>query len=85
MKTVRFTKSAHADFEYWKKENPKLHTKIIELLKAIQKDPFKGIGKPEALKHSLKGNWSRRINREHRLVYKIDKKTIWVVSCRYHY
>ena len=63
----------------------KLLKKIFELLNDIQNDPFKGIGKPEALKGDLKGYWSRRINDEHRLVYTITNEHIIVISCRSHY
>ncbi|QQR54485.1 Txe/YoeB family addiction module toxin [Candidatus Peregrinibacteria bacterium] len=85
MKKVQFTKSAYTDFEYWKAKDPKVHSKIIHLLKDIQVSPFVGLGKPEALKYSLKDCWSRRINREHRLVYKVSGQLISVISCHYHY
>lgn len=63
----------------------KLLKKIFELFEAIQREPFQGIGKPEALKGDLKGYWSRRINDEHRLVYTITNEYIIVISCRSHY
>ena len=63
----------------------KLLKKIFELMNNIQQTPFEGIGKPEALKGDLKGFWSRRINEEHRLVYKITNEYIIVISCRSHY
>lgn len=85
MRKIQFTKSAYADFEYWRDKDPKIYSKIIRLLQDIQVSHFEGIGKPEALKYSLKGFWSRRINREHRLVYKVGKEIISVISCRYHY
>ena len=85
MKKIQFTKSAYADFEYWKKKDPKVYAKIIRLLKDIQATPFEGTGKPEALKYSLKGCWFRRITREKRFVYKVSKKFIYIISCRYHY
>lgn len=85
MRKIQFTKSAYADFEYWRTKDPKIHSKIIRLLQYIQMSPFEGIGKPEALKYSLKGSWSRRINREHRLVYRVSKELISIISCRYHY
>jgi len=59
--------------------------KINELIKDIQKNPFEGKGKPEPLKYDLKGFWSRRIDREHRLVYRFENKEILIYSCRYHY
>ena len=67
---IQFTKQADADLEYFKKSgNVQAVKKIKELLKAIVEDPYSGIGQPEQLKHDLSGVWSRRINREHRLVY----------------
>ncbi len=59
--------------------------KIIKLVKEVQRDPFQGIGKPEKLKHDLSGCWSRRINREHRLVYQVLEDRIRIIACRYHY
>lgn len=64
--------------------------KINDLIRSIQLDPFKGLGKPEQLKHGLKGYWSRRIDQEHRLVYKVvgkkgvDQKCV-ILQCRFHY
>ena len=57
----------------------------MALLEDVMEHPSTGIGKPEALKHELSGCYSRRINKEHRLVYKLEKSTIVVLSCRYHY
>ncbi|HEY9533813.1 MAG TPA: Txe/YoeB family addiction module toxin [Mucilaginibacter sp.] len=59
--------------------------KINSLLKEIERQPFEGSGKPEALRHNLAGWWSRRINLEHRIVYKIDTDAIVILQCRYHY
>ena len=59
--------------------------KINELIKAIKTNPFDGIGKPEPLKYDFAGFWSRRIDREHRLVYQIQDKNLLIYSCRYHY
>jgi toxin YoeB len=59
--------------------------RIINLIKDVQRDPFKGIGKPEPLKHELKGCWSRRIDQEHRLVYQVAEEKIRILACRYHY
>lgn len=55
------------------------------MIKESVKTPFDGTGKPEALKENLQGFWSRRINLEHRLVYKVDDKAIYIIQCRYHY
>ncbi|AYL97292.1 Txe/YoeB family addiction module toxin [Mucilaginibacter celer] len=83
---VRFTKQADADLEYFKKSgNVQAIKKIKELLKAIVDDPYSGIGQPEQLKHNLSGAWSRRINREHRLVYEIEDDTVFILSLKGHY
>jgi len=85
-----FTEDAWADFEYWLDYDKVMAEKIRSLLKDISRNPIKGIGKPEPLKYDLKGYWSRRINPEHRLIYKItgkkgeDEKCL-VIMCRYHY
>ena len=87
---VRFTSQAWTEFEYWLDNDPDMAERIRELIQAVRRDPFKGIGKPEPLKYSLKGFWSRRISAEHRLVYTvrgekgIDQR-IEIVQCRYHY
>ena len=84
---MRITFSSHAweDYTTWLKEDRKMLVKINQLIKDIQRTPFEGIGKPEALKYDLSGYWSRRIDREHRLVYKVDKDTVIIISCKYHY
>jgi toxin YoeB len=69
---IIFTKNAWEDYLSWQKEDKKILRKINELIKAIQRTPFEGIGKPEPLKYDLTGLWSRRIDREHRLVYKVE-------------
>ncbi|MBU6324658.1 MAG: Txe/YoeB family addiction module toxin [Bacteroidetes bacterium] len=87
---IEFTITAWDDFCFWMEQDEEMLRKIKELLKAIRRDPFKGLGKPEPLKFSLHGCWSRRITGEHRLVYKIsgtkgiDQKCT-VIQCRYHY
>ena len=63
----------------------KIFKKILSLLKDTQKNPFSGLGKPEALKHELQGYWSKRINQEHRLVYQVEDDSVIILSCRYHY
>jgi toxin YoeB len=79
---VLFSEKAESDLAFWKKSgNNVIVKKISQLIKAIQENPFEGIGKPEALKHNLNGKWSRRIDREHRLVYEIvDEDTIEILS-----
>ena len=82
---ITFSSHAWEDYTTWLKEDRKMLLKINQLIKEIQRTPFDGIGKPEALKYDLAGYWSRRIDREHRLVYKIDNETLIILSCRYHY
>ena len=82
---ITFSSHAREDYTTWLKEDRKMLLKINQLIKEIQRTPFDGIGKPEALKYDLAGYWSRRIDREHRLVYKIDNETLIILSCRYHY
>ena len=57
----------------------------MSLIKDVQRDPFKGIGKPEPLRHELKGSWSRHIDQEHRLIYQVTEEKIRILACRYHY
>lgn len=77
--------NAWEDYLYWQETDPKLVYKINELIDECLKDPFKGTGKPEPLKGDLTGFWSRRIDRQHRLIYMPDAGCIYVASCRYHY
>ena len=84
MKLV-FSAQAQADIGYWNKHEPAKTAKIVRLLENVLLTPCSGLGKPEPLKHALQGYWSRRIDHEHRLVYRVDGDTIIVVSCRYHY
>ncbi|WP_072319741.1 Txe/YoeB family addiction module toxin [Microcystis aeruginosa] len=63
----------------------KVDAKIVSLIKDVQREPFSGLGKPEALKHELSGLWSRRITKEHRLVYSLSDQEIVIVSCKFHY
>ncbi|MFM8330082.1 MAG: Txe/YoeB family addiction module toxin [Candidatus Methylumidiphilus sp.] len=85
MKKVAFLPQAFNDYNDWIKNDKHIHAKLVELIKEIQRDPFIGKGKPEPLKHQLKGLWSRRITDEHRLVYKVLDEEIVIVSCRFHY
>lgn len=74
------------DYMYWYEHGNKATLKKINrLIKEIDRDPFSGIGKPEPLKHDLSGKWSRRITDEHRLIYSVDEKTIYIYSCKDHY
>ncbi len=85
MRKIIFTEQAETDLLDFQENKPKLFEKIKALVQNIQETPFVGLGKPEALKHQLKGFWSRRINIEHRLVYKIEEDKIIVVQCKGHY
>jgi len=82
---IIFTKNSWEDYISWQLEDKKMLRKINELIKDIQRAPFAGKGKPEPLKYDLAGYWSRRIDREHRLVYQVDKNEILIFSCRFHY
>lgn len=83
--TVCFTETAWNDYLYFQKTDKKSVIKINELIKDISRTPYDGIGKPEALKYDLAGFWSRRIDREHRLVYRISDGRLIVHQCRLHY
>jgi toxin YoeB len=85
VRTVAFHADAFAQFTAWAAEDSKMFERITRLIVEAAREPFTGIGKPEPLKHQLKGFWSRRINDAHRLVYKATDDMIIVVSCRYHY
>ena len=85
MRKIIFQKEALKEYNSWKKKNKKVSQRIKQLLQDIQDDPFEGIGKPEPLKHELAGHWSRRITKEHRLVYKVADDSILVIACKYHY
>lgn len=84
MKLV-FAENAWEDYLYWQRSDKKLLKRINTLIKDIQREPFDGIGKPEPLKHALSGYWSRRINDEHRIVYKIDNDSVIIAQLRYYY
>lgn len=84
MKIV-FSEAAWDDYLYWQKTDKKVVQRINELIKIAIRTPFSGIGKPEPLKYGFKGYWSRRINDEHRLVYKVQDDSILIAQCRYHY
>lgn len=82
---IIFAEAAWEDYLYWQKTDKKMLQRINELIKTTLKTPFEGIGKPESLKHGLKGYRSRRITDEHRLVYKVKDDAILIAQCRYHY
>lgn len=85
MRNITFEANAFEQFNSWMNDDIKIYKKIIELINDIQRTPFSGIGKPEPLKHTLKGYWSRRITDEHRLVYKVTDSEIIIASCKFHY
>ena len=82
---IIFSKIAWEDYTSWQRDDKKTLQKINLLIKEINRTPFEGLGKPEPLKYDLAGLWSRRIDAEHRLVYKVEEEDILIYSCRYHY
>ncbi|MDD5393260.1 MAG: Txe/YoeB family addiction module toxin [Thiothrix sp.] len=82
---IIFSSKAWEDYVHWQQADKKMLKRINDLIKAISREPFEGIGKPEPLRHGLSGYWSRRINDEHRLVYKVDGEDLLIAMCRYHY
>jgi toxin YoeB len=82
---IIFLSPAWDDYLYWQQNNKKLLSKINELIKQCQRTPFEGVGKPEPLKENLSGWWSRRINIEHRLVYRVENQKLYILQCRKHY
>ena len=85
MRSLEFDVAAFEDLAWWIQQDRNKALRIVNLIKDVQRDPFKGIGKPEPLRHELKGCWSRRIDQEHRLVYQITENKVRVLACRYHY
>lgn len=82
---LTFAPQAWEDYLYWQRTDPKLLARIHELIKDIARSPYAGIGKPEPLKHAFQGYWSRRINGEHRIVYRVVQGAILIAQLRYHY
>ena len=80
-----FVDESWEDYLYWQKNNKIILKRINYLLKDISRNPFLGIGKPEPLKHKYKGFWSRRIDKEHRLIYRVKNNEIHIAKCRFHY
>jgi toxin YoeB len=85
MMKIIFSKNSWGDYISWQREDKKMLFKINDLIKDIQITPYEGFGKPEPLKYDLAGFWSGRIDREHRLVYKVNGNEILIYCCRYHY
>ncbi|MFF2851525.1 Txe/YoeB family addiction module toxin [Streptomyces sp. NPDC058001] len=85
MRGVNFDPAAWDDFQHWQETDRKMARRVVRLVGEIQRDPFNGIGKPEPFKGDLSGYWSRRIDDEHRLVYRADDKEVKILKARYHY
>lgn len=82
---ITWTKTAWEDYVFWQATDKQKLKRINELIKNTLRDPFKGIGNPEPLKHDLQGYWSRRIDGEHRLVYLFENNILLIIACRFHY
>jgi toxin YoeB len=82
---IAWSTNAWEDYLYWQLNDKKKLKRINQLIKDLSRNHFDGLGDPEPLKHNWSGYWSRRIDREHRLVYKVEKDTIFIALCRYHY
>lgn len=85
MRSLEFDSAGFEDLAWWVEQDRAQALRVIRLIRETQRDPFKGIGKPEALRHELAGCWSRRIDPEHRLVYQVLADKIRILACRYHY
>lgn len=85
MPKIQFSASAYSDFIEWYQTDRNIFDKILLLIRDISRDPFKGIGKPEPLKGSLRGCWSRRITLGHRIIYEVQNDNILIYSCHGHY
>lgn len=82
---IAFEQSAFQDFNDWAQTDRKIYQRIVSLINDIARNPHSGLGKPEPLKHQLQGFWSRRIDQEHRLVYRVQNGECLIVACKYHY
>jgi toxin YoeB len=80
-----FSRDSWEEYLYWQETDPQTLKRINLLIKDTMRDPYRGIGKPEALRHGLRGYWSRRITGEHRMVYRVSGKELWVAQLRFHY
>jgi toxin YoeB len=80
-----FSEQAWEDYLHWQKADRQLLERVNRLLREVARSPHEGIGKPEPLRHALAGYWSRRIDDEHRLVYRVQGDMLWIVQVRYHY
>ena len=82
---LTFSDEAWEDYLYWQEQDRRMVVRINRLIKETMREPFTGSGKPEPLKHALSGFWSRRINEEHRMVYKVEDGALLLAQLRYHY
>ena len=80
-----FSEHAWSDYQYWVETDRQILKRINRLIQEITRDPFSGSGKPEPLKHGLSGYWSRRINDEHRIVYRVSEDAVLIAQLRYYY
>ncbi len=80
-----FAEEAWEDYLYWQKQDRRMVDRINKLINETQREPFQGIGKPEALKHALSGFWSRRLTDEHRMVYRVEGDALLIAQLRFHY
>jgi toxin YoeB len=82
---LSWAKNAWEDYLYWQRADKQILKRINSLVKDIKRQPFTGLGEPEPLKHNWSGYWSRRVDREHRIIYKCTNEVVTIVQCRYHY
>jgi len=80
-----FAEEAWEDYLCWQKQDRRMVERINKLIRETQRDPFEGVGKPEALRHALSGFWSRRITDEHRMVYRVEGDDLLIAQLRFHY
>ena len=80
-----FHREFRQDIRYWVETNRRVALRVLDLVEAVMRDPFRGVGKPEPLKYVLAGAWSRRITEEHRLVYAVSAERVDFLQARYHY
>jgi toxin YoeB len=85
MRDIQFTPDAFEQYNDWLASNKAIYNRLNKLIIEAARTPFEGTGKPEALKYDFKGYWSRRINDEHRLVYRVEDNYIKIVACKLHY
>lgn len=85
MRSLEFDAAAFEDLAWWVEHDRAKALRIVKLIRDVQREPLEGIGQPEPLKHELSGCWSRRIDREHRLIYQVTEAKIRILACRYHY